>query len=163
MITLRLTTSEDLPRIFEIETACFQPPIRWAQADLAIALTEYDVWVAELVKPAYCDCTFWPCGCTSKDDIRKIVGFIICPPRQGQGYIGTIDVDPEERGQGVATMLIIEAEEEFRKRGFSEMFLEVNVNNLSQTLYFKLGYRVTSVQESYYGDGTAALFMTKKL
>ena len=75
----------------------------------------------------------------------------------------TINVDPEHRGHGVASKLVIAAEDEYRKRKFAEMRLEVEQNNPAQTLYFKMGYRVTSVRKGWYEDGTTCLYMIKKL
>jgi GNAT superfamily N-acetyltransferase len=94
---------------------------------------------------------------------KIVVGFLVADKEDGQGHISTIDVLPEHRGKGIATSLIHAAEEDYTKRGFKEMRLEVEVNNRAQTLYFKIGYRVTGVTKKYYDDGSACIRMTKKL
>jgi ribosomal-protein-alanine N-acetyltransferase len=140
---------KDVPRLYELERLCFEPPIRWEEKDFLPAINEMDVWVA-------CDDDF-------VNTKEEIVGFLAGEVRRNQGYIGTINVDPKHRRRGIAAKLLTAAEDFYRKGGYSEVRLEVEQNNPAQTLYFKMGYRVHAVRKEWYEDGSTALYMIKTL
>ncbi len=73
-----------------------------------------------------------------------IVGYVT-PVREGrEGWIGGIGILPGYRGKGIGTRLMAEAEELLRRRGVSEVSLEViEGNQRAQRLYDRLGYRTT--------------------
>lgn len=138
---------EELPSLYEIEKECFTKEFRWSQAvfDKALlsASKKNNVWVAE--------------------ESGRIVGFLLADKEFGKGYINTVDITPVVRGQGVATKLITMCEAAFKKRGLTEVKLEVHTENPAQLLYFKLGYRVTAFRRHYYKLHRHALTMGKKL
>jgi ribosomal protein S18 acetylase RimI-like enzyme len=154
MITIRPGFApEEVPRLYELECLCFEPPIRWEEKDFLPGITKMDVWVAEKTD---CDCGFC-------NPIKEIIGFLAGEVRRNQGYIGTINVDPKHRRRGIAAKLLTAAEDFYRKGGFTEVRLEVEQNNPAQTLYFKMGYRVHAVRKGWYEDGSTALYMIKIL
>lgn len=157
-------TLEEIPRLYELEKICFPEPIRWGEKDFAPALAASDVWVAEFVEDG-CACgQIWNCTCNdTPNETREIIGFLSASVERRQGHIATVNVDPAHRGHGVAVKLVTAAQDEYRKRGFTQMFLEVGVDNPAQTLYFKLGYRVTTVRKKWYEDGGHCLYMIKPL
>jgi len=141
--------TRDVPRLWELERLCFEPPIRWEEKDFLPALKNMDVWVAERIGNLF--------------GTREILGFLVGEVRRHEGYIATIDVDPKHRRQGVAAKLLTAAEDKYRESGYSEVRLEVEQDNPAQTLYFKMGYRVHAVRKGWYEDGSTALYMIKKL
>jgi GNAT superfamily N-acetyltransferase len=61
------------------------------------------------------------------------------PKSAQRGYICNVFVEPEHRGKGLATMLMKQAEEEFRRRGVS--FLELHASKLGRPVYERLGWQ----------------------
>jgi ribosomal-protein-alanine N-acetyltransferase len=86
----------------------------------------------------------------------EIVGFIVAmfelECKQPVGHIMTIDVLPKFRRQGVGEHLMRETEALLKQKGANECRLEVRENNLAALgLYQKLGYKLVSRLENYYG------------
>ncbi len=138
---------EELPSLYAIERECFTKEFRWSQAiyDKALlsASKKNNVWVAE--------------------ETGRIMGFLLADKEFGKGYIDTVDVSPKARGRGVATKLIGMYETAAKKRGLTEIKLEVSTENPAQVLYFNLGYRVTAFRRHYYKLHKHALTMGKKI
>ncbi len=148
MIAIRNTFSpEELPTLYSIECECFTKEFRWAESlfkrELSAALSKNNVWVIEV------------------DGI--IAGFLLAGDDHGRGHIETVNIRKAYRRQGLACRLISAAEREFKKRGYSEMKLEVHVDNPAQILYFNLGYRATQIRRHYYRLNSHAIRMSKKL
>ncbi|NYT00500.1 MAG: ribosomal protein S18-alanine N-acetyltransferase [Methanocellales archaeon] len=79
-----------------------------------------------------------------------------------EGRIFSIAVDKKNRMQGVATSLIKELLNNFRKNGVIIVRLEVRKSNLiAQELYQKLGFNIVDTIHRYYYDGESALIMRK--
>lgn len=155
MIEIRKFRIEDLPRLHEIECVCFDEAVRWSWVHFGPALKKSDVWVAE----------FWDglCDSSDPDHQRTIVGFIVSQKYYGQGWITSLDILPEHRRVGIGALLIAASEEHYKQMGSKKIFLEVAADNPAQTLYFKMGYRVTKFFKKYYDDGNDGLVMTKSL
>lgn len=147
MIFRNSLDSEELPVLYEIERECFTKEFRWSRGvfdeALLSAAQKKNVWVA--------------------DEGGNPMGFLLADKEFGKGYIDTVDVSPKARGKGVATKLITMYETAAKKRGLSEIKLEVHTENPAQLLYFKLGYRVTAFRRHYYKLHRHALTMTKKI
>jgi len=105
----------------------------------------------------------------------SVVGYIMCRVEYGfsqvkrlglarKGHVVSIAVLEEHRGKGLGTTLLNLAQEELRKKGCSECYLEVRVSNEGATeLYKRLGYKVVSRLEAYYRDGEPAYMMATRL
>ena len=79
-----------------------------------------------------------------------------------EGRIFSIAVHKRNRGRGVATLLIKEILNIFRKNGVIIVRLEVRKSNLiAQELYQKLGFNTVDIVPRYYYDGESALIMKK--
>jgi ribosomal protein S18 acetylase RimI-like enzyme len=62
---------------------------------------------------------------------------------EARGYIHDVYVEPDARGQGIATALMAEAERISRRRGYTELGLSVAANNQrAQQLYQHLGFAI---------------------
>lgn len=67
-----------------------------------------------------------------------------------------IAVDPQQRGQGLASRLLRAAQETLVQRGTSHLFLEVRASNrVAQSLYQRCGWHSCGRRKNYYplGDG----------
>jgi len=144
---LRHFHPSDLEILCAIDNACFPPGISYSHEELArfIAHRNSRTWVAE--------------------ESGEIVGFLIAD-RQPQkvGHIVTIDVVESERRRGVGSRLMVAVEEWAWQQGLRLIYLETAENNLAaQRFYQARGYRKAEKVERYYGDGTAAWVMVKRL
>lgn len=72
----------------------------------------------------------------------EIIGTVYCTSQAGAGLLGMLAVEPEKQGFGFGRLLVQEAEQYLRRRGY--MRIELRVVNLRSELlpfYRKLGYR----------------------
>ena len=93
-----------------------------------------------------------------------IVGSAILLFHTRTAEIATIAVLPEERGKGLASLMMTETEKLSRRRGISKISLHVAVENSSAIhLYEKHGYNITEKIGDYYGAGRDAFYMEKSL
>lgn len=83
-----------------------------------------------------------------------------CPP---EGNVCNIAVETNARRQGVAGAILLAIEDEAKKKGVTELFLEVNENNSPAIrLYEKSGFSVIGKRPKYYGND-AAVMMKKEI
>jgi ribosomal-protein-alanine N-acetyltransferase len=74
--------------------------------------------------------------------------------------VQTIAVVPEFEGKGIGSAILTELIEEARRRGATEVLLEVRADNpRAQALYVRFGFEQIHVRLRYYRDGTNALIM----
>lgn len=138
----------DLPRLSEIDRACFQPGIAYSREELAsfIGHRSSRTWVAE-------------------DEDGSIVGFVVAGRQPARvGHIITIDILEGYRHKGIGAELMRAAEIWARKARLELMYLETAEDNLAaQRFYERRGYRKVEKVESYYSNGVAAWVMVKRL
>ncbi len=139
-ITLRPYRPEDLEAIFRMDQTCFEEPFRFdrrsmrrfAEAHNALAL------IAE----------------TNTEDIAGFV--IIHLERDAEtttGYVVTLDVSPQQRRSGIATMLMTQAEHRARHAGAAAMTLHVYTGNeAALSFYEERGYKKLGAQRRFYGS-----------
>ncbi|BDZ55547.1 ribosomal protein S18-alanine N-acetyltransferase [Agromyces marinus] len=86
---------------------------------------------------------------------------LLAPRGGGQGDIQTIAVDPDRRGAGLGRTLMLALIDEARRRGATELFLEVRADNpVARHLYDSLGFAEIGVRRGYYQpDGVDAIAM----
>ena len=96
---------------------------------------------------------------------QAIAGFIIAHPVRGKaGRILTLDIIPEARRLGLASLLMDECEHRLRDFGCTEVYLETAVNNgPALRLYRKLGYQILRTLPGYYAASLDAFLMGKPL
>jgi ribosomal protein S18 acetylase RimI-like enzyme len=144
---LRSFHPEDLPKLHEIDHACFAPGISYSQGELArfIGHRHSQTWVAE--------------------EAGEIVGFLIAQREPHKIlHIVTIDVVEAWRRRGVGSVLMDVAEQWARDHELGLIGLETAQDNLvAQRFYAARGYRKVDKVEHYYADGTAAWVMAKEL
>jgi ribosomal-protein-alanine N-acetyltransferase len=81
-----------------------------------------------------------------------------------EAQILDIAVDPEQRGRGIARLLMDHAFTIARKQGAEFMALEVRASNgAAITLYEQLGFDRTGTRQGYYAGNEDAVLMEKSL
>jgi ribosomal-protein-alanine N-acetyltransferase len=145
-ITLRAYTPADFEALYEIDQQCFGPVLGYSRPDLRSYLR-------------------LPGGhCLIAESAAKIAGFLVTAHENAVGSVVTIDVLPAYRRQGVATVLLEEAEHRLAAASVRTIELETATDNASAIAFWqKHGYRKRDIQKEYYPDGRDAYSMTKAL
>jgi ribosomal protein S18 acetylase RimI-like enzyme len=83
----------------------------------------------------------------------QVLGIVVIEPQLGEiAYVTQLLVG-DRRREGIATLLMQEAEEYYRKFGYKRMRLEVAQGNVAaRRLYRKLGFRTSYRKPGYYWD-----------
>jgi len=90
----------------------------------------------------------------------QVVGYagLMCLPPIGD--IQTIGVIPEFEGRGIARAMLTELIAEARRRGATDVMLEVSaLNPRAQELYRRFGFEHIHTRPRYYRDGSDGLIM----
>lgn len=97
---------------------------------------------------------------------RTLTGYAgLLAPGGGQADVLTLAVDEHRWGEGIGTALLQGLLAEASRRGCTEVYLEVRVDNdRAQRLYRRHGFTVTGLRRGYYQpSGTDALVMRRAL
>lgn len=133
MIIERLSTSQDLDAVLEIEDASFNNPTtrEWYEGELKRPDVCF-IYVLRLSDmPVAAFCAFWLVA--------------------DQAHINNLAVRPELRGHGHGTHLLESIVEEARHLGAASLTLEVRRSNVAaQRLYAKSGFHEAGVRKNYY-------------
>ena len=99
-----------------------------------------------------------------RDGTGNLLGFLIlCLTGAFVGYIQTICIDPNCRGQGLGTRLLAFAEERILSQ-FPNVFMCVSsFNHDARRLYERLGYRVVGELSDYIVAGHSEILLRKTL
>ena len=143
-ITIRKMTTEDLPRVHELDEMCFNTP--WPLRTFRYELEE-NRSSRQLV---------------AENEHGLIVGAIVSWLVVDEVHIATLSVDPDFRRQKVATRLVCVALQEGIARGATSSTLEVRAGNAAaQRLYYRFGYQLVGRRPGYYQDnGEDAMLLT---
>ncbi|MDP2901519.1 MAG: ribosomal protein S18-alanine N-acetyltransferase [Methylovulum sp.] len=98
--------------------------------------------------------------------MRRVVGYIliIYHPGTRLARIYSIVVMPEQRGNGIAKLLMQAGEQAAHEDGRLYLRLEVSVDNIAAiTLYEKLGFQKFGIYRDYYQDHKDALRYQKRI
>lgn len=147
-IKIETATIRLLDKFCEIENQCFDEEA-FSKRQMAYLLTDYNT-----------------IGLVAKAD-SDVAGFIICQVEMENdtlfGHIITINVDPNYRRRGIATMMLKETEQILKEKGINECHLEVREDNFAALkLYENSGYKKISKLEKYYGN-KHGFFLKKNL
>lgn len=137
----------DLPKLHEIDQACFPPGISYSREDLErfIDMRNARTWVAE--------------------EQGEIAGFLVADRQpRGVAHIVTVDVVEGRRRAGVGRALMDAAEDWARRERCRLVYLEVAEDN-APALAFYASRHYTSIERipDYYSTGLAAWVMVKWL
>jgi ribosomal-protein-alanine N-acetyltransferase len=123
----------DLPRVLEIESACFQQP--WPQSAFELAVRTPRIHFLGV----------WPPG------DERLAGYVVAV-RDAEGVlIANLAVAPESRGAGLGTTLLRGAIGWARRIGAPRCHLEVRAGNPGAIgLYRREGFRPVGLIADYY-------------
>ena len=147
-IELRRLGLVDLKAIDEIERRSYPTP--WSRS----------MFAGELAKPSsICLGAFELDG-----DQGRLSGYLIVSRYVDAWHVMNVATDPEQRGRGIATMLLerlFELTADDVRRGYT---LEVRVSNSTAIgLYERLGFEARGIRRGYYTDNREdALIMWKE-
>lgn len=136
---------DDIPAILKIEQISFTTP--WSEQDFLNEIYKKNV----LSKVAMFE--------------ENIIGHICVNHHAHESHILNLDVHPDFRRQGVATILMEDAIGELKKRGCAFMHLKVRISNTgAQKFYELLGFKVEGIRKKFYGNPDEdALLMMRRL
>ena len=147
-IELRLLVLDDLDEIDEIERRCYPTP--WSRS----------MFTGELSKStSICLGAFAVDGGDG-----TLSGYLVVSRYVDAWHVMNVAVDPDRRGQGIATILferLFELTADDARRGYT---LEVRVSNTTAiALYERLGFTSSGLRRGYYTDNREdALIMWKE-
>ena len=99
-------------------------------------------------------------GC---DIIASQNGFVVYRAVADEAEIITIGVHPDARRAGIASAMLVVAEQDLRAHGIRKLFLEVAATNTpARKLYERAGFHQIGIRPKYY-DGIDAIMMEKAL
>jgi ribosomal-protein-alanine N-acetyltransferase len=149
-VTYRLYIPKDFEELYAIEVACFKPPARFTRRYMRsiIENPRSATWIAERA--------------------GRTAGFAIVHWSDAFGetaaYIETIEVLPDERGQGAGNELMRRLETSAREAGAGWIGLHLDTRNAGAVrLYETHGYSREGREEDYYGVGGAAFVYAKRI
>lgn len=148
MVKIEDATIRLLDKLYKIEKQCFEQEA-FTKQQLSYLLADYNT-----------------VGLVARVN-DEIVGFVIAQieieRRMMFGHILTVNVAPAYRRKGIAQRLLAEIESMLREKGVKECRLEVREDNVAAlNLYQKLGYKLVSKLEEYYGR-VHGLYLRKAL
>jgi len=136
----------DFDSIWEIDQACYERAIAYSRRELRDYLR------------------FPGAECVTAEIAGEIAGFLVTAHDRATGYIVTVDVLPAHRRQGVATLMLAEAERRLAAAGVRVVELETAIDNTPAIAFWeKHGYRTCGLKKQYYANGRDALTMKKLL
>lgn len=100
----------------------------------------------------------------SVSDDQRVIGFCLFDRNVVDSFVHLLKIliHPEFRNMGISKNLLSKALLNLETNGIKQFFLEVEESNLSaQKLYSSQGFRVIHQKKNFYGQGKAALIMTK--
>jgi [ribosomal protein S18]-alanine N-acetyltransferase len=145
--TLRNADKPDVPALFDLEAGVF--PSDW--------LTPRNF--RRLIGSA-------SAACRVAAAADRVAGYHVLLFRRGStiARLYSIAVAPAFRGQGLAAILMKDAETVARERGSRRLKLEVRADNAGAIrLYERLGYRAFGRVAGYYSDGATAVRYEREL
>ena len=137
---IRPMTADDLDAVLAIEQASFPTPWRWEHFKHEIAAPHSFPFVAE--------------------HNGIIFGYVCLMSLFEEAQVLDIAVAPEQRGRGIARLLMNHAISVAREKEAEVLALEVRASNISAiTLYEQCGFVRTGVRSKYYEGVDDAVLM----
>lgn len=141
--------------------------MRWWDVEACVALErelfEHAPWSAEQFwgELAHVPDTRWVAVHEDADGIDGYVCLAAVPP---EGDVQTIAVAPRSQGRGLGRELLGALLAEARRRGCTQVFLEVlHTNEAALALYERSGFERQGRRRDYYGPGADAIVMRTRL
>lgn len=173
-MTLRACTEADLPAVLDIERRLF-PRDAWSMRMFVDELAGVPTTRYYLVADASTrvDATAGAgaradastrAGAVGVSDRRAPIGYAGLHVAGGQADVLTIAVHPDHWGRGIGRRLLAALLGEAVRRGATEIFLDVRVDNdRARELYERAGFDRIGLRRGYYYGGIDAVVMRRGL
>jgi ribosomal-protein-alanine N-acetyltransferase len=136
---VREMTAGDVPAVRALEVASFDEP--WSERVLRDEL--------EAPGRSYV---------VAEDPVGRVVGYAGLMVAAGEAHVMTIAVEPEHRGRGIGTRLMLAVTRSGLDAGAEHLTLEVrDSNERALRLYERFGFRPVGMRRNYYRDGDAVV------
>lgn len=142
-------------------------PMRWWDIDQVVAMERElfpdDPWSSEQFwgELAHVPETRWYVVHEDDIGIDGYVGLFAVPP---EGDVQTIAVATRAQGSGLGRALLGDLVDEARRRGCTQLLLEVREDNSAAlALYARAGFERQGHRRDYYGPGRDALILRRRL
>lgn len=147
---LRGYREDDLDAMYALDVVCFERHFRFTRS----AMRRF----AEAKKACV----------VIAEEGDALVGFVIQHIEEAQegcvGYITTLDVAPEQRRNGIARLLMSEAERQAQRADCAALVLHVFTGNEEAIrFYASIGFVRSHREEEFYGPGIDAWVFHKRL
>jgi ribosomal-protein-alanine N-acetyltransferase len=131
---IRDVRAEDAQLLYDIDQICFPADLAYSRAEF-LSYLRHPLLIGKVAEVQ-----------------GKVSGFAIARLEAGaHAHVITLDVIPEARRRKVGTRLIEALHREFRKRGVTQITLEVDTSNeAAQRFYLKMGYLRRVLLRGYY-------------
>lgn len=157
----RIAKSTDVNALVELESLCFEQDKlskrsfqHWVRAKHGILIVVESVKILEQKKE------------TNQQNKNQLIGYglVWCHKGTRLARLYSLGVNPQYRGQNIASEILAQLEKETLNRNRYFLRLEVaKNNNKAISLYERLDYRIFGEYSDYYEDHTAAYRMQKQL
>jgi [ribosomal protein S18]-alanine N-acetyltransferase len=128
---IRRMRDADIPRIMEIEIACFSTP--WSEATFRGLLRRTD------------------CALFVAEADGRVEGYAVFWAVLDQGELGNLAIDPSQRRRKIGTALLDVVIDHAKSHGVRELYLEVRVSNsIARNLYEAYGFTQIGQRRNYY-------------
>jgi ribosomal protein S18 acetylase RimI-like enzyme len=145
-LSLRSYVPQDLPSLFQIDKACYEPGIAYSRRELRWYLEQEGV------------------DCVVAEFDGQLIGFILSHCEGTRAHIITIDVLEAWRRKRAGTALLGEIERLLAANGVRQVELETATTNEAGIAFWqKHGYRTVGLLKGYYLDRLDAYSMRKTL
>ena len=105
-----------------------------------------------------------PQGMIVAENDKEIVGYVIFRPKNNQGKMISLAINPDFRGKNIGTRLAEFAIDHFRNIGIKKIVAHVREsNNPGLIFHQKLGFKQAGIKEKYYSNGDNAFLMIKEI
>ncbi|SDD77499.1 ribosomal protein S18-alanine N-acetyltransferase [Auraticoccus monumenti] len=138
---------DDLELVVELEESSFDPREQWSESTWAAELRGFDrlVWVA-------------------RSGDGGLLGVISCRVVGDSADLHRVVVESSQRRHGLGAALVEQAVRSCRDAGASQLLLEVRADNVAAlSLYRRLGFAEIDRRPGYYGRGSDAVVMRRRL
>lgn len=144
---IRSMVEVDLPRVFEIEQACFSDP--WTMQGFKASLNEMSAHLMII-----------------ENETGDIAGYACLYQVVDEGEIVNVAIDPKYRQKGYGARLVRKLILLGQELGAERFFLEVRKGNVAgRTLYTSLGFVECGIRKGFYENPKedAVLMMWEKV
>lgn len=144
LLHIRPMTEHDLEAVLAIESASYQTP-----------------WIYEHFQHEIAAAYSWPYVAVEDG---SVVGYVCLMSLFEEAQILNIAVAPDQRGRGIARMLLEKALLQALEKGAEVMALEVRASNSAAiSLYEQFGFTRVGIRAGYYDSVEDAVLMEKQL